>query len=375
MNKIFGVALLAALSLTGAVAVAEPAAAAARVTITIADKPGLSAVADSTYLTELTLTGSGFQSVQNGFGGIYVLFGWASGGNWGPSQGGAAGSDYRYVYDDENNPVGYQLFVTFPGSSTSYAANGGSVAANGTWNATIRVPGPLFQAYDRAGNVTEVNCLQTSCGIITIGAHGVHNAANESFTPITFASIYGASDNRAVVAPAEPVKSALAPTIIGGRPATIPTAIADTALTAATRAETSAEAGTDRLSVTVPGAQPDAWVGVYLHSDPVFAGWFKPNSLGQIDVNLPGDLPAGDHRVVVLNTEGALIGWAGFERVGAPAAAENPANEHPRELAPLVIDHTPLIYTAIAVGILALAALSVFIWAVLRTRRAAASTD
>jgi hypothetical protein len=47
-------------------------------------------------------------------------------------------SNYRYVYDDETNPTGYQLFVTFPGSSTAYAANGGEIAANGTWSGTIK---------------------------------------------------------------------------------------------------------------------------------------------------------------------------------------------------------------------------------------------
>lgn len=146
--------------------------------------------------SELKLSGSGFQSVEGGFGGVYVLFGWVddpSGGGWRPSKGGATGADYRYVYDDETKPAGYQLFVTFPGSSTAYAANGGEIASNGTWNGTIKIPGEKFTSYDRAQNETEVDCSDVQCGIITIGAHGVTNANNESFTPIDFSASGAAS--------------------------------------------------------------------------------------------------------------------------------------------------------------------------------------
>lgn len=139
--------------------------------------------------TKLELRGSGFQSVQGGFGGIYVLFGWVddpSGGSWRPSQGGVTGEDYRYAFDDETNPVGYQVFVAFPGSSTGYAANGGEVREDGTWEAAITVPGARFISYDRDQNEAEVDCLTGQCGIITIGAHGVQNANNETFTPVQF---------------------------------------------------------------------------------------------------------------------------------------------------------------------------------------------
>lgn len=141
--------------------------------------------------TQIELSGSGFQSVQGGFGGIYVLFGWVSdpnGGSWRPSQGGITGENYRYVPDDESNPTGYDVFVAFPGSSTASAANGGTIAADGTWSAAITVPGARFTSYDRSGNPTDVDCTTVQCGIITIGAHGVVNANNETFTPLTFGS-------------------------------------------------------------------------------------------------------------------------------------------------------------------------------------------
>ncbi|NEG95204.1 hypothetical protein GFD17_00200 [Bifidobacterium sp. SMB2] len=141
--------------------------------------------------TTVDLSGSGFQSVQGGFGGIYVLFGWVSdpnGDSWKPSKGGVTGEDYRYVPDDENNPAGYDVFVAFPGDSTASAANGGQIAANGTWNAKITVPGAKFTSYDRSNNPTEVDCTAVQCGIITIGAHGVVNSSNETFTPLSFAA-------------------------------------------------------------------------------------------------------------------------------------------------------------------------------------------
>lgn len=182
----FAVSLVAAAALALGVAVvglsATPAHAAGQVTIS--GQP----TADAQ--SEIQVSGSGFQSVQGGFGGIYVLFGWVddpSGGSWKPSAGGVTGEDYRYVYDDETNPVGYQLFAAFPGGSTSYAANGGEVAADGTWSGTLRIPGAVFQTYDRNQNATSVDCNAVQCGIITIGAHGVKNTNNESFTPLTFA--------------------------------------------------------------------------------------------------------------------------------------------------------------------------------------------
>lgn len=168
---------------------ASPAFAAAGVTVHVEGEPELTGVADPTYLTELRLNGTGFQSVKNGFGGIYVMFGWVDSG-WRPSEGGATGSDYRYVPDDEANPTGYISFVAFPGSSTADAANGGQVSADGSWSAVLSVPGAVFTSLDRNGEATDVDCREVQCGIITIGAHGVKNANNETFTPVSFRDLY-----------------------------------------------------------------------------------------------------------------------------------------------------------------------------------------
>ncbi len=69
-----------------------PAEAAARVTVV--NELG-SAQVDTTYSTPITVSGTGFQSVQGGFGGIYVFFGWVddpAGGSWAPSRGAPSAS-------------------------------------------------------------------------------------------------------------------------------------------------------------------------------------------------------------------------------------------------------------------------------------------
>jgi len=353
---------------------AAPASAAPRVSITVTDRPSLHGVADSTYLTEVTVSGTGFQSIENGFGGIYVLFGWADQGSWKPSKGGHTGTDYRYVYDDESNPVGYQLFVSFPGSSTSYANNGGYLKKNGTWSATMKIPGPVFQAYNRSGKVTDVNCTKTQCGIMTIGAHGVVNAKNESFTPIDFTKIYSASDGRASSKAIAAPNTAVAPSAIGGRPATIPTVV-DFATKPDGAVTTSV--GDTRVTLTVPGASSDKWLGVYFDGgsstteDPLFAGWFKPSSTGLVDVNIPENLGAGEHTAVVYSTGGSVTGWSAFT-IAAPVEPAAPAASAVAAPVAATAGVSPLLIPTIIVGALALAAVALLVWAVLRRRRTAA---
>lgn len=226
------VALLAAVTAGGtSLALAGPAAAESQVTIT--DGSGAS-VAEVVAGSVVRVSGTGFQSVQGGAGGIYVTFGWvddAAGGTWRPTQGGATGVDYLYAPDVEGaENKGFQRYVAFPGSGTAAAANGGVIAADGTWAADLTIPAVQFEALDRAGNPAAVDCAQVQCGFITVGAHGVKNANNETFTPVTFAA--------AAPAPAEPA----------------PTETAD----AATKPETEAPAEpTDAAEVTADDAEAE----------------------------------------------------------------------------------------------------------------------
>lgn len=170
-----------------AAAVIMPTAAHADSRVSIANSSGQAKI-DPTYATTLKVSGSGFQSVKGGHGGLYVFFGTVKPG-WQPSKGGATGEDYYYVPDSEaKNNQGFQRYVAFPGSDTASSANGGIMSAAGGWSTQIVVPGATFQSYDRAGDVHTVDCRKVTCGIITVGAHGVSNSHNETFTPVTVGS-------------------------------------------------------------------------------------------------------------------------------------------------------------------------------------------
>lgn len=216
---------LAGLSLGGAVAPAQ-AVGPGVVTVTVAGDPSKVGVADTSAPTKLTVSGSGFQSIAGGFGGIYVLFGWNAGPGWEPSAGGSTGVSYRYVADDPNAPAGYQLFVPFPGSATEAEGNGGSLNADGTWSAELTIAGPVFTPVDAVDTGETIDCTQVQCGIMTIGAHGVVNPSNESFTPIAFEDFSAPTPTPEPVAEEEPTEKptetpvAAAPTAADGGDAT-----------------------------------------------------------------------------------------------------------------------------------------------------------
>ncbi|MCZ4497628.1 MAG: hypothetical protein JWQ74_181 [Marmoricola sp.] len=168
------------------------ASAAARVIVT---NPSGDAVVDPTYTTTLTLRGRGFQSIKNGHGGIYVLFGVVKGA-WKPSAGGGSGKNYLTVPDSQSkNNAGYAKFVAFPGGDTAGSANGGTIAADGTWTTKIAVPGGTFTTYDNQMRAVEVDCQVSTCGVLTIGAHGVVNPDNETFTRVRVGKVVGAEQS------------------------------------------------------------------------------------------------------------------------------------------------------------------------------------
>ncbi|MBF4606231.1 hypothetical protein [Curtobacterium sp. VKM Ac-1393] len=267
--------LLVALSAGGAAVVgAAPASAAGRVSVAIEGHPEVTNQVDSTYLTTLRLSGSGFQGIKNGYGGIYVAFGTVNG-TWQPSKGGATGVDYSYVPDDESNPTGYLDFVAFEGSSTASAANGGTVdSATGTWSATLKVPGSTFQALDRNGAATTVDCSVVQCGIITIGAHGVANANNESFTPVSVQNLYGSGGTLAGGGTRATTGQAQADTTDAGsasRPPAEPSSAASATAKATTRptaTPTATALPTAPATPTAPAATPSAVAAAAAGIDP-----------------------------------------------------------------------------------------------------------
>ena len=286
--------LLTSLVLTPAL-VAPQSAAAAGASVTISNAAG-TATADPEFATSFTVTGTGFQSIQGGIGGIYALFGWVEpGSSWQPSNGGTVGGDYRYVPDAESKEnAGFQRFIAFPGSDTESAANA-IMSATGDFTIDMVVPGAGFESLDRDGNISAVDCLVVQCGIITIGAHGVKNANNETFTPITF------------VAPAATAgtPAATGTDVAASAPAaTGTTATGDAAATATTAAgaarvgytTNSAIAG-NVLSFTGQGFSAGEQVVATLDDGVAAVGPLTAGPSGEVAgvLQLPADLRAGTH--------------------------------------------------------------------------------
>lgn len=226
-------------------ALAHGAVAGPQVVVTGADGAVVTAATDGP--TAAQVTGTGFQSVAGGFGGVYVLFGWvdeAAGDGWRPSAGGESGTQYRYAVDTQGQEnAGYQRFVAFPGSATSAEANGGEVAADGSWATDLTIPGATITALDAGGGTVEVDCRQVTCGVITIGAHGVANANNESFTPVTFA---GAAADSVAGKGATPTAEPTADAVVTARPAEA------TATPTPVAAEAKDEGGTNPAALWIP---------------------------------------------------------------------------------------------------------------------------
>lgn len=303
--------LVAGAALSGALTV-SPAEAAARVTV---ENDQGTATVDPTYATTLTVGGKGFQSIKGGHGGIYVFFGTVSG-SWQPSKGGKVGTNYKYVPDSESkNNQGFQKFVAFPGSDTGSAANGGTIAANGTWSTSMTIPGAKFKTVDRQGKAVSVDCTQVTCGIITIGAHGVTNSRNESFTPVSFADLYGGKAPT-TAAPSATAGAAAAPAAGStDAPTTTTTKAADAAITV-----DQATAVVGRvLSFTGSGFTPGEQVVATLDDGRAAVGPLSAGPSGEVAgvLQLPADTTAGTH---VLRLSGAASGAT--PTVNFPVAAD-----------------------------------------------------
>lgn len=295
MRALVTAAVLAA-ALVVPVGTAAPAAAAARVTVANGDGD---AAVDPTYATTVTVSGAGFQSVRGGHGGIYVFFGTVRDG-WRPSQGGQTGRDYLYVPDSESQDnQGHQRYLAFPGSDTAGSANG-TLGADGTWSTTLNVPGAVFQAVDREGRATTVDCRRVTCGVITVGAHGVVNATNETFTPVRVEELY-AGEPAPTAAPTAPTaaapSAAPAPAQPQGRgkrrdrPAAAPAPALDVDRASAHPGHVLAFAATG----LVPGGQ----VSAVLDDGVAGAGPFLVGPDGGVSgvLNLPADTAPGTHEL------------------------------------------------------------------------------
>ncbi|WP_170116330.1 hypothetical protein [Rathayibacter caricis] len=297
--------------------VAPAASAAGSVSVSFAD--GASA-ADPDYATSITVSGRGFQSIQGGFGGVYVLFGWVSGAGWGPSSGGEVGTDYRYVPDSESKDnAGFERFVAFPGSETESAANG-VLTADGSFTVDLTIPSARFEAQDRSGEVTTVDCLEVQCGVITIGAHGVKNANNETFTPVSFA---------APAAGAAPGPAAGAAPVAGA-PEASPTEAPVAGSARVGYTASSAVAG-NALAFTGQGFAVSEQVVATLDDGVVAVGPLTAGTRGEVAgvLPLPGDLRGGTHLLTLTGAASGAVAESELTVAGASAASVPSAAAEP----------------------------------------------
>lgn len=316
------------------VGVTAPAPAHAESRVDVANDSGDAAV-DPTYVTSLTLRGSGFQSIKGGHGGIYVFFGTVRSG-WRPSQGGQTGVDYFYVPDGESRDnQGFAKFVAFPGSDTAGSANGGTISAAGAWSTTLRVPGATFEAYDRAGGSRTVDCREVTCGIITVGAHGVSNARNESFTPVRVEDLYAAGG--------QPGAAEVTPEPGSDAPESGPPSATGEAKTGKGKGNGGAAAVTptldvDRgaaraghvLSFAAAGLPAGAQVTTVLDDGVAGAGPFLVGDDGRVAgvLTLPADLEAGTHELRLFGVDGApSVSFGVSAALEATAATPDPVVE------------------------------------------------
>lgn len=102
----------------------------------------------------------------------------------------------------------------------------------------------------------------------------------------------------------------------------------DSALNSSNKGNVALTMGTSTnglLALTVSGLTPGGEYEIVLHSDPMNLGKFIANANGEITVEVPAELPAGDHKIAVYQN-GNLLGWEGFNKPSAQSLAETGAN-------------------------------------------------
>jgi hypothetical protein len=247
-------------------------------------------------------------------------------GRWRPSKGGVSGQNYLTVPDTQAKAnSGYAKFVAFPGSDTAGSANGGTIGADGSWTARITVPGATFKAVDRNGRVRTVDCRTDVCGVLTIGAHGVANAHNETFTRVTVKSLYArgeqpstttttAADAAPATAAAAPVAGSVPGSVTG--PGTGP-AVAPVATGPATLEVDRASARPGRaLAFSAAGLTPGSQVSATFEDGEAAVGPLTVGATGQVAgvLKLPTGLTTGTYEL-------RLVGEGDLPRVQFAVAA------------------------------------------------------
>lgn len=178
------------------------------------------------------------------------------------------------------------------------------------------------------------------------------------------------------------------PTWLSVAPTTVPAAPFATAagLTPANAGGVTGARDGTVVTLTLPAAEPGDWVYLYAYSTPVPVGWIQVDDVRQVRVDVAA-LAAGEHKLAVLDVDGALVGWTGVtvegDRDAAPVAAPEsgtdagaPEPQDASEAAPIASSSGPSAADWLLLGgsaALVLVALTAIV--VVTRRRRAAGTE
>lgn len=323
---------------------ASPAHAAGDVTATSSLGNG---AASADGATTITVSGTGLQSIPKAFGGIYVVFGYAPNtGAWAPSQGGKSGTDFFYVADSQaKDNSGYQRFVAFPGSTTSDSANGGILGEDGSFSLSMVIPGPTFSAETAGGASQSFDCRNVQCGIFTFGAHGVVNANNETFTPVSFGAAPAAPQGDEPISESDVASApdaAAEPDPAGASPqgsTTEPAQSSDAGNTPTPATTGKASVGVAQktviagnvLSFTGQGFAPGEQVAATLSAGATAAGPVVAGIFGEIAgaVQIPADMVAGTHKLTLIGAGSKSSATVEFSVMANPAVLTSAGQDEP----------------------------------------------
>lgn len=119
----------------------------------------------------------------------------------------------------------------------------------------------------------------------------------------------------------------------GAKPATTPVLLSEVAFTSSSSGPAKISVDKGAATIDVGTAHANEWIGVSVHSTPVFLGWFATDAAGRASVTLPADLPAGTHHLVAYAADGSVLGYQAFAIEASPAGGAAPAAAPARNLA------------------------------------------
>lgn len=215
---------------------------------------------------------------------------------------GAVAGDWIFLtaYEENGSP-------RYPWSGTWFQADAAGRVVAGL--AGVTLPVGTTKLAVQSGNQGEYGAL-LGWGYVTVAAPVDTGSGQTATVPSMDTSAAPATSAQ----PRVTVISATSPT----PPSTVPGAPAATGdgLTADNAGDVVGAQDGTVVTITLPAAQPGDWVYLYAYSDPVPVGWVQVDAHRQVKVDV-SLLPAGEHKIAVLDADGNLIGWTGATVAGA----------------------------------------------------------